>query len=104
MKYSDTDMKDANWDMIPQHLKRGIHNYIIYGYPVGGFLTAVFRNDLRGAVMRADRESLAGLDNILKFFHWYAPLGCIGSIEIHMEWIKIKGMRGKGITDCPDAI
>lgn len=64
---------------VPAHLHDGLVRYLLQGTLPGSFLTAVLRNDLREAVLRADPASFAGLPALLVFLATYTPAGCHGS-------------------------
>src|SRR5699024_8873505 len=44
----------ADWSLIPQHMRASVRRWIEHGVLPGGFLSAVIRNDLVGAVRCAD--------------------------------------------------
>jgi hypothetical protein len=54
----------------------------------GHFLTAVLKNDLHGAVSRADDENQKSLHKYIQFLHMYAPYGAFGSEEKFNAWIR----------------
>jgi len=84
----------ADWRLVPEHLQGGLRRYVELGIPPGHFLQAVLRNDLRDAVNRADLTSLAGLSDIVKFLHCYAPSGSHGHQTAYGDWISHGGWRG----------
>ena len=79
---------------VPRHLIGGIVRYVLHGIQPGGFLTAVFSNDLKGAIARADEGSYAGLRGIVVFMHSAVPAGCQGSEEAFRKWTEIGGLHG----------
>jgi len=80
---------------IPEHLKEVIIEYVYRGRPTGGFLEAIFSNDLVGAFGRADFESMEGIPEIVKWLYNKAPRGCWGSKEIYIAWIdEVGGVKG----------
>jgi hypothetical protein len=56
--------------------------------PLGGFLTAVFANDLFKAVSRADETNLALIPIYCSYIYWELPSTCHGSYEIVKKWIE----------------
>ena len=62
--------------------------------PVGDFLTAVLRNDLRDTIGRADDENLAALLYIVRFVYQELPSGCWGSREKIKVWMAHEGLAG----------
>lgn len=73
----------------------GITHYVTNGVPMGGFLTAVFSNDLFKAIAKADDNCQADLVNIVRFIYWYCPSMCHGSPEIVNDWIALKRNKGE---------
>jgi len=72
---------------VPVTLQDGLVQYCAARRPMGGFLTAVVRNDLAGAVGRADPVSMVALAGIIQFLHNYAPAPCWGSPIIVDAWL-----------------
>ena len=79
---------------IPAYMLGNLQAYIQTGRPVGGFLTAVLRNDLREAVGRADDHNIANLPAYIAYLHNKAPMGCWGSTENVKHWKEIGGLDG----------
>lgn len=90
-----TQLQDADWSLIPEHLRDGLRRYIEQGVMPGGFLTAVLSNDLVESVGRADAESLPRLRDIIQFIYWHAPSRCWGSPEVIDEWSGQGGLNGR---------
>lgn len=72
--------------MVPRSLHPGMISHALAGQPVGGFLTALFSNDLLGTLLRADDENLRCLVNICRWVWWSAPNDCHGSRKRVSEW------------------
>ena len=81
-------------DVLPEHCRDGVYQYIMNGIPPGSFLDAVFRNDLVGAFSKADHINQECIRYYAIFLHNYAPNGCWGSREIVDRWIKQGGLKG----------
>ena len=79
---------NGSYSAIPARLKAALTDYVNDRCPMGDFLTACVRNDLTGAVCRADNESLAALKLIAHWLHNEAPMGCHGSREAVAAWLK----------------
>ena len=77
---------------VPQHMHDGLINYILFGRPVGHFLTAVLSNDLKEACHRADEFNQAFLFFYVRFLYNHAPTGCWGSPSNVEKWIAQKGL------------
>lgn len=77
-----------NYETLPEGLQGGMQRYLEQGIMPGHFLTAVLKNNLFEAVMRADADNLKELPNIVKWIHWEVPSGSHGSIIKVKEWIK----------------
>ena len=80
MKYTD----------IPENMMIAINEYVDNGRPLGGFLKAVFANDLYQAIARADDESLDLLRTYVSYVHWETHDDCNGSYEKIKNWIDSK--------------
>lgn len=87
------DYKEA-LHLIPSHMHEGMLNWIEHGIPPGDFLSAVLRNDLMGAVGRADSINQRCLINYAQYLYSDAPHGCYGSPERCAQWSKQGGLRG----------
>lgn len=64
-----------------------IVNYVNFGLPPGGFITAVLSNDLFGAIGRADAENLRDLHEICLFVYNKIPSECWGSRQSVERWL-----------------
>lgn len=80
---------------IPKYLRANVAGYICNGDELGGFLAAVFENNLVEAAARADEFNTMCLRNYAQFLFSYAPRGCWGSPEIVSKWMVNKGLRGR---------
>jgi len=79
---------------IPEHLKEGLLEYVVRGRPVGGFLEAVLSNDLEMSIARADMWSAESIPQIVKWLYNKAPMGCHGSSERFLSWLREGGLKG----------
>jgi len=84
----------ANWEFIPEHCRGGLAAYLQWGQPVGSFLTAVLRNDLISAVLRADDKNVVRLHHYAAFLHAFADPRSYGSEEAVAAWLDVKGAQG----------
>ncbi len=75
-------------DKIPYNIKCGLTNYLVHRLAPGSFLSAVLKNDLRGAVQRADSEALLAIPAIVDFLVAVAPHGVWGSEEKVWAWVE----------------
>ena len=75
--------------MIPENIKTAIDEYVDNGYFTGGFLRAVFANDLFEAVFRADEYSLLCLHGICEYIYNFTPRSCWGSDRVVNDWLKL---------------
>lgn len=64
-----------------------IREYVDNRQMPGGFLYAVVRNDLLGAVTVADYENLTNLPAFVAYFYNHAPAGCWGDAKRVSEWL-----------------
>ena len=77
-----------NYETLPKGLQDGMQRYLEQGIAPGHFLTAVLKNNLSEAVMRADADNLKELPSIVKWMHWEIPSAAHGSIIKVKEWIN----------------
>ena len=70
----DTPTFDANWSLIPAHMHRSIERYIMFGEPVGSFLTALLTGaGLVEVVGLADDKNQAALIGWARFLYNEMP-------------------------------
>lgn len=79
---------------VPTSLHYAMMSYVLYGRPMGGFLTAVFENKLMEAFSRADLENQFQMYLIVKFIYNELPMVCWGDEEKVEQWHKIGGWIG----------
>ncbi len=79
-------------ELIPSSTLEGIYDYVLHHHCQGGFLTAVFDNDLFEAVTAADKENLARLVDICRFVYYYTPAKCRGSEKKVEAWLHIENV------------
>jgi hypothetical protein len=63
----------GEYEIIPELTRGSIMRYVEHGIQPGGFLTAVLSNDLYNATGRADRENLAAIPAIVRWFANHRP-------------------------------
>lgn len=80
------DIRKAAHERLPGYMVPGLLGYIERGEPVGGFLSAVLSNDLRGAFERADSTNERMIGEYLRFLYNFAPAGSWGSKERFENW------------------
>jgi hypothetical protein len=85
----------ANIGMIPAHMQSGLLGYIERGEPVGGFLSALLSNDLRGTFERADDINLEAIRAYMVFLYNHVPAGCWGSKARFEAWQDNGGLAGR---------
>jgi hypothetical protein len=74
--------------IIPLATLRAMFNYAYRGFNPGGFLTAVFTNDLINAVNRADANNIVALGAIVKLMYNELPADCWGNSAIVLSWVR----------------
>ena len=85
----------VDWNLIPEHMRFGVKEYIEDGVPQGSFLAAVIKNDLKETFLRADDINRRNIVGFVEFFYRFAPINCWGSAENYYAWIKQGGLNGK---------
>jgi hypothetical protein len=93
------EVKAALRSSVPAHILPGIDRYVEQHIEPGGFLMAVFENDLKGAFGRADETNRARLFDIVAYVYNCTPLACQGSPEKVDAWLKLRGATvGKDVA------
>ena len=77
---------------IPIYCHNGIVGYVLYGHEFGGFLKAVFANDLKDSISRADESNMAAIHQYAQLLYNDVPAGCHGSKAKVEQWIKRGGL------------
>ena len=88
---------------IPEHMLEALSRYIDGHQPVGDFLTAVLKNDLRDACGRADDTNLANLPAFVAYLYNVAPSDCSGSPEKVKAWLAAKPLEFHDHREYPQA-
>lgn len=89
------DGKAIDYTDLPSHLRPGLKRYLEDGILPGDFLRAVIRNDLREAVLRADKDSLVALPQIVRWFIWNTPPESYGNVEKMEDWSRARNQRAE---------
>jgi len=91
-------MKESSYNEISamglDYMVDGVRSYIEEGRPLGGFLRALFSNDLKGAFGRADINNTACMRFWVEWLINHAPVQCQGSEEAVDKWIRAGGAKG----------
>ena len=66
-----------------------LKNYVLNHRAPGGFLTAVFSNDLMEAVLMAGPDSRFALSQICEYIFHHCPSACRGSAEAVEAWASV---------------
>ncbi|MFI5222812.1 MAG: hypothetical protein ACHQX3_00985 [Nitrospirales bacterium] len=74
---------------IPDYMWDGLVAYITEGRPTGGFLQAIFSNNLKEACSKADGENQGIIYDYVHFLFNNAPSACWGSPERVAQWREI---------------
>ena len=83
-------------DKIPDYMREGLRQWVMFGRTPGDFLTAVLQNDLKMACMRADPVNLTKLRTYIWFLHNEVP-HCSGSSTAFDDWRFRGGICGGAI-------
>lgn len=79
---------------IPDYMHHKIVGYVFHGRAMGGFLCAVFDNDLKSALTHADSENLEAIHAYVMMLYNDVPCNCQGSPEIRQKWQQGGGLHG----------
>jgi len=82
------------YGLIPIHMRAGFRLYIEDGIHRGHFLTALFENDLAGAISRADHINEHKLKDMMQWIYNEAPNNCWGSKEKVNNWKGLNNITG----------
>jgi len=80
--------KDLKYPKAPLHILEAISDHASNRTTHGHFVTAVLENDLAEAVFRADKDSLRGLADIVRYVHWEIPHKSHGSKAKVTAWLN----------------
>jgi hypothetical protein len=80
---------------VPRHMWDAIIAYVMTGRPLPDFLYAVFSNNLREAVMKADDLNRDRLREYINFLMSTVPVHCWNSEVAVRNWGKIGGIIGQ---------
>ena len=86
---------------IPEAMRHGLAMHILYGWPVGSFLTGLLMNDLRAAVGGADDVNILLLPKYVMWVVNNPPAQCWGSQARVVDWQNAGGMVGLELIDDP---
>jgi len=85
-----------DYDKVPVATMVGsVKMYIEQGISGGGFLTALFENNLSSAFSNADNVNTEAMKEWTVFLFNYVPASCWGSKEKVQAWIKDGGITGR---------
>lgn len=102
-------MDVSNYNLIPTHMMQQMKDYAEKGIPVGSFLAAVIKNDLKGACECADDRNITIIPVYVNWFYNHAPMPCWGSEENYFRWLdehqaaRAKKIKLWAVSDSPDA-
>ena len=83
-------------DKVGNNLLKDIIGYIDYGREPGGFLTAVFSNNLMNTIHKADGSiDMKIIHNIVRWLYNVPPDSAWGSKTAVNRWIKGRGLHGR---------
>ena len=86
-------------NVIPATALAALIAYVEKGEAPGGFLDSVLKNNLLGAVMRANPPSLAAIKEILWVLHNEAPSPCWGSPREVDAWLAMDAAERTKLVD-----
>ena len=76
-----------DYPLIPSYMYEGVINYILYRVEPGDFLSAIIKNDLKGAVNLADDDNIRALAAYVRFFYNHTPADCWGGEDKFNAWV-----------------
>ena len=81
---------DIDYSLIPEHMRRGVEDYVENGLKPGDFLVSVLENNFVDSIARADSINKYRLYDWAKFLYEEMPIGSWGSKEKVEAWMKKK--------------
>lgn len=90
----DYYIDDADWSLIPEHMRGALRRYVMRGIPMGSFGSAILSNDFIDACGRADEENRPALFGWATFIYNFTPNACHGSPEKVQAWVDQGGILG----------
>jgi hypothetical protein len=75
---------------IPPHILASIDAWVLRATPTGGFVGAVLKNDLKGAVSHADLECIPAIPAMVAYLYNECPMACWGSVDQVKAWAAAK--------------
>jgi len=81
-------MRDIDYGILPEHMRDGARHYVENHFEPGGFLQAVFENNLVRAFSLADEINEKAMRQWARFLHNEAPRRCWGSREAVQNWLE----------------
>ena len=87
------DFAIENYSIIPKVLMENIIGYVQKGERLGGFLHALFSNDLMRSIAQADDTNIKLIPLYCRFIYMECPSKCHGSYEIVEAWQQNKGQQ-----------
>ena len=79
-----------DYELIPHHMMENIKMYVAKKWKLGGFLEAVFSNDLFKACGAADHINLPLIPVYVNYIWNKCPTDCHGNREKVENWLKGK--------------
>ena len=83
--------KAKDWRLVPGHLHVSLRLWVNHSVRPGYFLSAVLKNDLKGAVLAADPENTSGIVGLVHFLWQHCPAECWGSVAKFDAWLARAG-------------
>lgn len=84
--------RSISFDALPEHMLDGVADYLLFGLEPGGFLRALFSNDLKDSFGRADEINVAAMRAWVLFIYNEMPSLAQGSRERVQAWVARGGM------------
>jgi hypothetical protein len=78
-----------DFSQIPLHMVGSVKRYLNHGIKPGSFLTALFSNDLKEAMSRADDVNRIRLPDWYIFMYMQMPSDSQGSPRIMQDWLAL---------------
>lgn len=94
--YPDYPWPDANWFLIPPHMRTPVYEFVMNGRRIGDFLVSVIADDPVSEVFaKADDSNQRAMLGWIIFLSNYFPARARRSRENIKNWIESGGVLGQ---------
>lgn len=86
-RMTNYEAMDEEFTFVPHHMRDGYKLWIEHGILPGSFGEALLRNDLKGAMGKADDINSRHIKSTVAWFYNFSPSNCWGSVQNVNDWM-----------------